>query len=121
MKDIEYPVILTEYHTEATLRALREWCMTSLEAMKEACWENVHGGVDWKPIAEGFLKGILPCMDAHDIIVKRRAEYLHGTEREMSLLAVEDMKKARDYMEQIIDELKKAAREHGRPNLNVIK
>ena len=33
--------------------SLRQASMSDLEGMKEAAWENVHGGEDWEPIVEG--------------------------------------------------------------------
>lgn len=112
---------LNDYHAENVTRGMREYCMSCLEGMKDACWENVHGGVDWKPIAEGFLKGIIPCMDAHDAIVKQKAEQEDGERRARTLEELEGMETVRAYMKTILDELKQAARERGRPALKVIK
>lgn len=112
---------LNDYSAENVTRGMREYCMSCLDAMKDACWENVHGGEKWEPIAEGFLKGIIPCMDAHDAIVKQKAEQETGERRERTLAELEGMETARAYMESILDELKQATREHGRPALKVIK
>ena len=49
--------------------SLRQASMSDLEGMKEAAWENVHGGEDWEPIAEGFDKMIQQRMELHDRII----------------------------------------------------
>ena len=110
MKEIK-TFCLNDYHTDNILCGMREYCMSCLDAMKDACWENVHGGLDWKPIAEGFLKGIIPCMDAHDTIAKQKAEQENGEQRERTLAELEGTKTVREYMDTIISELKTAADE----------
>lgn len=120
MKEIK-TFCLNDYHSENVLRGMREYCMSCLGDMDEACRENIYGGMDWKPIAEGFLKGILPCMTAHDIIVKQKAEQETGEQQARTLEELAGMETVRGYMNQIIEELKKAARENGRPELRIIK
>ena len=112
---------LNDYSAENVTRGMREYCMSCLDGMKDACWENVHGGVSWEPIAEGFLKGIVPCMDAHDAIVRQKAEQEDGERRARTLEELGGMETVREYMNSILHELKQATREHGRPALKVIK
>ena len=49
--------------------SLRQASMSDLEGMKEAAWENVHGGEDWEPIIEGIDKTIQQRMELHDRII----------------------------------------------------
>jgi len=112
---------LRDKHILCILQALRESAMSFCDSMKEACWENINEGADWKPIAEGFLKSILPRLDAHDILVDQKAKYEHGEQQARTLAEKEGSRAVNDYMKTVIEELKTATREHGRPELKVIK
>lgn len=112
---------IRDLHVSCILRALRESAMSDVEGMKEACWENVDGGEDWKPIARGFLESILPRLNAHDILVDQKAKYERGAVRERTLAEKDGSKTIYEYMKTVIEELKKAARDPGRPELKVIK
>ena len=112
---------LQDFDVNTITRALREKCMTDLDAMKEACWENVHGGADWEPIAEGFLKGIVPCLRVHDAILTQKAAQESDVQRVRTIGEKGGGDVVREYMNTILDELKQATREHERPALRVIK
>ena len=102
--------------------ALRQASMSDLEGMKEAAWENVHGGADWEPVAEGFDKMVLQRMELHDRILQDElAEAEPDRPRWEPLSEMENGKRVREYREMILDELKMATREHGRPELHIIK
>ena len=102
--------------------SLRQASMSDLEGMKEAAWENVHGGEDWEPIVEGFDKIIQQRMELHDRIINDElAETEPDRPRWEPLSEMENGKRVREYREAIIGELKTATREHGRPELKVIK
>lgn len=102
--------------------SLRQASMSDLEGMKEAAWENVHGGEDWEPIVEGFDKTIQQRMELHDRIINDElAETEPDRPRWEPLAEMENGNRVREYRETIISELKLAAREQGRPALRVIK
>lgn len=102
--------------------SLRQASMSDLEGMKEAAWENVHGGEDWEPIVEGIDKTIQQRMELHDRIINDElAETEPDRPRWEPLAEMENGNRVREYREEIINELKLAAREQGRPALRVIK
>ena len=102
--------------------SLRQASMSDLEGMKEAAWENVHGGEDWEPIVEGIDKTIQQRMELHDRIINDElAEAEPDRPRWEPLSEMENGNRVREYREEIINELKLAAREQGRPALRVIK
>ena len=102
--------------------SLRQASMSDLEGMKEAAWENVHGGEDWEPIVEGIDKTIQQRMELHDRIINDElAEAEPDRPRWEPLAEMENGNRVREYREEIINELKLAAREQGRPALRVIK
>lgn len=102
--------------------SLRQASISDLEGMKEAAWENVHGGEDWEPIVEGFDKMIQQRMELHDRILQDElAEAEPDRTRWEPLAEMENGKRVREYHDSIISELKQATRERGRPALTIIK
>ena len=115
-------MILSSADRRILTMSLRQASMSDLEGMKEAAWENVHGGEDWEPIAEGFDKMIQQRMELHDRIINDElAEAEPDRPRWEPLSEMENGNRVREYREEIINELKLAAREQGRPALRVIK
>lgn len=103
--------------------SLRQASMIDLEAMKEAAWENVHGGVDWEPIVEGFDKTIQQRLELHDRIINDElAEAEPDRPRYEPMSEMENGNRVRRYRQDIISELKTATRDGGRPHhLHVVK
>lgn len=95
-------------------RALREGAMSDCEGMKEACWENVHEGAEWEPVADGFMKSINERLRVHDILVNQKADAEDGSEEANTRAELEGSATVRAYMKNIIEELKSATRERGR-------
>jgi hypothetical protein len=103
-------------------RALREGAMSDCEGMKEACWENVHEGAEWEPVADGFMKSINERLRVHDILIKQKADAEEGSEEAKTLAELEGSATVRAYMENIIEELKSATRERGRrDDIHIVK
>ena len=103
-------------------RALREGAMSDCEGMKEACWENVHEGAEWEPVADGFMKSIATRLRVHDILVKQKADMEEGSEEAKTREELEGSATVRAYMENIIEELKSATRERGRrDDIHIVK
>lgn len=103
--------------------SLRQASMIDLEAMKEAAWENVHGGADWEPIVEGFDKTIQQRLELHDRIINDElAEAEPDRPRYEPMSEMENGNRVRRYRQDIISELKTATRDGGRPHhLHVVK
>lgn len=102
--------------------SLRQASMSDLEGMKEAAWENVHGGEDWEPIVEGIDKTIQQRMELHDRIINDElAKAEPDRPRWEPLSEMENGNRVREYREEIINELKLAALAPGRPVLRVVK
>lgn len=102
-------------------RALRETAMSDCDGMKEACWENVHEGADWEPIADGFMKSITPRLQVHDSLVNQKAEQSTDSERARALDGLSGSKAVREYMNDILNELKKAATDGRRGYIHIVK
>ena len=71
-------------------------------------------GIEWEPIADGFMKSINERLRVHDILVNQKADAEDGSEEAKTRAELEGSATVRAYMKNIIEELKSATRERGR-------
>lgn len=114
--------MLTDQEVFRITQALRGLSMDFIEKMKDACMEQIHGGEDWKQLAESYLADILGFLRLHNRIIRQKAARERDAKRTATESEINSAEQVETYMKMVVDELKKAAQENGgRPELHVIK